>query len=79
MAGPSPAPYTWTVHKISLTYVVAQSVSDFGNDDILREDNICVLFFSETSYHSHEISRISEFIIDVVLNYFYRNSRQTRS
>jgi hypothetical protein len=39
---------------------------------------MCIIFL-ETSYHSHEISRISEFIIDVVLNYFYRNSWQTRS
>jgi hypothetical protein len=48
MVGPSNAPYMWTIHKIALTYVVAQSASDFGNDDILREDNIHNIYCAST-------------------------------
>jgi hypothetical protein len=36
----SHALYRWTTHKITLAYIVTQSVSNFGNDDILREDNM---------------------------------------
>jgi hypothetical protein len=47
MDGHSYAPYRWTSHKITLTYLVAQSVSNFGKEDILRQDNmqnvVCVL------------------------------------
>jgi hypothetical protein len=30
----------WKTHKTSLAYIVAQVVSNFDNNDILREDNI---------------------------------------
>jgi hypothetical protein len=40
MVGPSHAPYRWATHKITLAYIVVQFVSNFGKDDIIREDNI---------------------------------------
>jgi hypothetical protein len=40
MVEPSHTKYRWTTHKTTLAYIVTQYVSNFGNDDILREDNI---------------------------------------
>jgi hypothetical protein len=40
MDGHSYEPYRWTPHKITLAYLVAQSVSNFVKEDILRQDNM---------------------------------------
>jgi hypothetical protein len=40
IAQPSHASYRWTTDNIALAYNVAQNVTNFGEYNILREDNI---------------------------------------
>ena len=73
IAGSSNAPYRWSTHKITVIYIVAHSVSNGGNDDILKEDNIANVV--------HLLNEKSQFVRAIVtdtdVRIFFKSNEQS--